>query len=77
MHVFGFPDQRHFVAVGARFAHPERTFGDVVFRWPLTYLAPPLLLVAFLVAAFRPRRRSAPMSGTGLELGHGSTLGGP
>ena len=58
-------------------AHPNGTFGDVVFRWPLTYLAPPLLLVAFLVAAFRPRRRSAPMSGTGLELGHGSTLGGP
>ena len=57
-------------------SHPNGTFGDVVFRWPLTYLAPPLLLIAFVVAAVRPRRESHRRPGTGRALGRGSTLGG-
>lgn len=57
-------------------AHPNGTFGDVVFRWPLTYLAPPLLLVAFLLAAFRPHGAPHRSSGTGLAFGHGSRVGG-
>jgi alpha-1,6-mannosyltransferase len=34
-------------------SHPNGTVGDIVFRYPLTYLAPPLLLVAFVVVACR------------------------
>ena len=36
--------------------HPNGTFGDAMFRWPITYLAPPLFLVAFVVAALRTAR---------------------
>jgi hypothetical protein len=36
-------------------SHPNGTFGDLVFRWPLTYLAPPAMLVAFAVLAVRRR----------------------
>ena len=34
--------------------HPNGTIGDILVRWPVAYLATPLLLVAFVVAAVRP-----------------------
>jgi len=33
--------------------HPNGTIGDILVRWPVAYLATPLLLVAFIVAALR------------------------
>lgn len=59
-------------------AHPNGTFGDVVFRWPLTYLAPPLLLVAFVVAAWRgDRTRVSPPPRSGDHRTPSPTLAGP
>jgi alpha-1,6-mannosyltransferase len=40
--------------------HPNGTVGDAMFRWPITYLAPPLFLVALVVAALRTGRTTAP-----------------
>jgi alpha-1,6-mannosyltransferase len=56
-------------------SHPNGTVGDIVFRWPLTYVAPPLLLVAFVVVACR-REPGERRARSGLQPAPSPTIAG-